>query len=80
MRTFNAKRGASSLVGLMMVAIGAVWILQGLNLAFRVGFMVGDPRWVLFGSILALAGIAVIVWSNLRRSPESKQEPGAPPR
>lgn len=68
MRTFNAvMRVVSSLIGLMMVAMGAVWILQGLNLAFRVGFMVGQPRWVLYGSILALAGIAQIIWSNSRQ-------------
>ena len=67
MRAFNAvMRIVSSLIGLLMVAMGTVWILQGLNLAFRVGFMVGQPRWVLFGAILALVGIAQIVWSNIR--------------
>ena len=67
MRAFNAvMRVISSLIGLLMVAMGTVWILQGLNLAFRVGFMVGQPRWVLFGVILALVGIAQIVWSNTR--------------
>jgi drug/metabolite transporter superfamily protein YnfA len=72
MRTFNAvMRVVSSLIGLIMVALGTVWILQGLNLAFRVGFMVGQPRWVLFGAILALAGIAVIIWSNIRQSKPS---------
>jgi hypothetical protein len=40
-------------------------------LAFRVGFMVGQRRWVLFGAILALVGIAQIVWSNIRQSPVS---------
>lgn len=75
MRTFNTvMRVVSSLIGLMMVAMGTVWILQGLNLAFRVGFMVGQPRWVLFGAILALAGIAQIVWSNIRQSLDSRQE------
>jgi hypothetical protein len=69
MSAFNAvMRVVSSLIGLVMVATGVVWILQGLNLAFRVGFMVGQPRWVLFGAILALVGIAQIVWSNIRGS------------
>ncbi len=72
MGAFNAvMRVVSSLVGLMMVAMGVIWILQGLNLAFRVGFMVGQRRWVLFGTILALFGIAQIVWSNIRQSPAS---------
>lgn len=62
---FNGvMRAVSSLLGLAMVLMGGVWILQGLNLAFRVGFMVGDKQWVLWGAILALVGIAQIVWSN----------------
>jgi drug/metabolite transporter superfamily protein YnfA len=66
--TFNAiMRVVSSLIGLFMVAFGTIWILQGLNLAFRVGFMVGDRRWVLYGAILALVGIAQVIWSNTRQ-------------
>lgn len=69
MNAFNTvMRVVSSLIGLVMVAMGAVWVLQGLNLAFRVGFMVGQRRWVLIGAILALVGIAQIVWSNSRGS------------
>lgn len=69
MGVFNSvMRAISSLIGLLMVAVGLVWILQGLNLAFRVGFMVGQRRWVLFGAILALVGAAQIVWSNMRQS------------
>jgi hypothetical protein len=59
-------RIVSSLLGLAMVAVGTVWMLQGLNLAFRVGFMVGDRRWTLYGAILALFGIAQLVWTNTR--------------
>lgn len=70
MGIFNVvMRIVSSLIGLAMVAMGTVWILQGLNLAFRVGFMVGQPRWVLFGAILALFGVGQIAWSNMRQLP-----------
>jgi hypothetical protein len=66
-RVFNqVMRVVSSLIGVVMVLMGAVWMLQGLNLAFRVGFMVGDPHWTLYGAILALVGIAQVVWSNTR--------------
>lgn len=69
MSTFNGvMRVVSSLIGLLMTAAGVVWMLQGLNLAFRVGFMVGQRRWVLYGALLALVGIAQIVWSNTRQS------------
>lgn len=67
---FNAvMRVVSSLIGLVMIAIGVIWILQGLDLAFRVGFMVGQKRWVAYGAILALFGIAEVIWSNLRQRP-----------
>jgi hypothetical protein len=68
LRTFNAvMRAVSSLIGLLMVAMGVVWMLQGLNLAFRVGFMVGDRHWVVYGAILALIGAAQLAWSNMRQ-------------
>ena len=66
---FNGvMRAISSLIGLGMVALGGIWILQGLNLAFRVGFMVGDKQWVLWGALLALAGVGQVYWSNTRES------------
>lgn len=70
MRTaFNViMRIVSSLLGLAMIAMGVVWILQGLNLAFRVGFMVGDYRWTIYGAILALFGVGQVIWSNTRQS------------
>jgi hypothetical protein len=67
-RAFNiVMRVVSSLIGIAMVFGGIVWILQGLNLAFRVGFMVGDFHWTIYGAILALVGIAQVVWSNTRQ-------------
>ncbi|MGA3156619.1 MAG: hypothetical protein ABSE43_03520 [Steroidobacteraceae bacterium] len=55
-----------SLLGLAMIGVGIIWMLQGLNLAFRVGFMVGDRHWTLYGALLALVGIGQLIWSNLR--------------
>jgi drug/metabolite transporter superfamily protein YnfA len=67
---FNVlMRIVSTLIGVLMVCMGGIWILQGLNLAFRVGFMVGDKRWVVYGAILALVGVAQVVWSNTRQVP-----------
>ena len=67
-RAFDVTmRVVSSLLGVLMVAVGSVWMLQGLNLAFRVGFMVGDFHWTIYGAILALVGIAQVVWSNTRQ-------------
>jgi len=67
-KIFNvAMRIVSSLIGMAMILMGAVWILQGLNLAFRVGFMVGDYHWTIYGAILALVGVAQVFWSNARQ-------------
>jgi hypothetical protein len=67
---FNlVMRVVTSLVGLLMIAMGAVWIMQGLNVgpsAILQGFMVNDVRWTVYGAILALVGLAEIVWANRR--------------
>jgi hypothetical protein len=65
---FNiVMRIVSTLLGVLLVCMGGVWMLQGLNLAFKVGFMVGDKHWVVYGAILALVGVAQVVWSNTRQ-------------
>ncbi|HZZ33387.1 MAG TPA: hypothetical protein VFE10_15500 [Phenylobacterium sp.] len=66
---FNiVMRIVSSLLGVLMVCMGGVWVLQGLNIAFKVGFMVGDKQWVGWGALLALVGAAQVVWSNTRQT------------
>jgi hypothetical protein len=64
----------STLLGLVLIAMGGIWILQGLNLAFngpmmggRPSFMVGDPHWIVYGVILAALGVGQVVWSNRRQ-------------
>ena len=65
---FNVMmRIVSTLLGGVMIAMGTVWILQGLDLAFRVGFMVGNKQWAVYGGIVALLGIAQVIWSNTRQ-------------
>jgi hypothetical protein len=65
---FNiVMRIVSSLIGVAMISMGVVWVLQGLNLAFRVGFMVGDYHWTIYGTLLALVGAAQLLWSNVRQ-------------
>ena len=55
---------------ILMVFFGAVWVLQGLNMApppFNGGFMIGDPKWTVYGAILALVGLGQAIWSIRRR-------------
>jgi hypothetical protein len=55
-RAFNAvMRVISSLIGVLMVLMGGIWILQGLNLAWGSlsrSFMQGDQHWVFYGATL----------------------------
>ena len=68
-KPFNiVMRCVSSLIGVAMILLGIVWILQGLNLAFRVGFMVGHFHWTIYGVLVSLVGIAQLVWSNTRQT------------
>ena len=56
-----------TLVGLLMVCMGGIWVLQGLNIAFLEGsFMAGDPQWAVYGAILAVLGILLAAWSVTR--------------
>jgi hypothetical protein len=69
-RAFDVvMRVVTSLVGLLMISIGAVWMMQGLGVgpdAIMQGFMVNDIRWTFYGAILAVVGVAEIVWSIMR--------------
>jgi hypothetical protein len=65
---FNiVMRIVSSLIGILMILAGTIWILQGPNLAFRVGFMVGDYHWTIYCTIMAFVGVAQVIWSNTRQ-------------
>ena len=67
---FNTvMRIVSTLLGLLMIFMGSIWMMQGLGVgpqAIMRGFMVGDPKWTLYGAILALVGVGQVVWSNTR--------------
>ena len=56
----------NTLVGLLMISMGAVWFMQGLGVgpaAIMQGFMVNNIQWTFYGAILAVVGVAEIVWS-----------------
>ena len=75
MSIFNVfGRIVSTLLGVVVVAMGVVWILQAFDLAFNtpivpggpVSFMVNNHQWAVYGAIAALVGVGQIVWSNTR--------------
>jgi hypothetical protein len=71
-RAFNlAMRVVSSLIGVLLVLMGGIWILQGLNLAWGAlsrSFMQGDQQWAFYGVIVLLIGICQVIWSNTRQN------------
>lgn len=67
-QAFNLiMRIISTLLGLLLMAAGGIWVLQGTGLAFQVGFMAGDWHWTLYGALMVLVGVAQAVWSNTRQ-------------
>jgi hypothetical protein len=63
-------RIVSSLLGLLLIAMGIIWMLQGLNMApppLDRSFMVSDLHWTFYGAILALVGVGQVIWSNTRQ-------------
>lgn len=68
---FNAiMRVVSSLIGLIMILMGSVWFMQGLNVgpkAILRGFMVSDIHWTIYGAILFAFGLGQVIWSNTRQ-------------
>ena len=63
-------RIVSTLLGLLMILMGLIWIGQGLHVgpaAIMRGFMVSDKRWALYGAILALFGLGEVIWANTRQ-------------
>jgi hypothetical protein len=72
-RAFNqAMRVISSLIGVLLVLMGGIWILQGLNLAWGAlsrSFMQGDQHWALYGAIVLVVGVCQVIWSNTRGMP-----------
>ena len=57
-----------TVLGVLMLLLGGVWVLQGLNI-LPGSFMTGDVKWAIYGGVLAVAGVAVIAWSRRKSGP-----------
>lgn len=57
---------ASNIVGVLLVFIGSVWFLQGINV-LPGSFMTGQTKWAVRGGIAAAVGVAVLLWGNRKR-------------
>lgn len=59
-------RAIATLMGLLMIAMGGIWILQGLGIAFLESFMANQIQWAVYGALLAVAGAIQAIWANTR--------------
>jgi hypothetical protein len=57
---------ALNIVGALLVLIGTIWFLQGINV-LPGSFMTGQTRWAVRGGIVAVAGIVALVLANRKR-------------
>ncbi len=58
-------RTAKAVLGVLMLAAGGTWFLQGIRV-LPGSFMTGSRFWAVTGAIVALAGIALFI-DGLRR-------------
>ena len=63
-----------TIVGVILILLGAVWILQGVNI-LPVGFMAGQIQYALLGAILVIGGIGLVAFSRRRqKAPAASNE------
>ncbi|MES2687775.1 MAG: hypothetical protein V4706_13210 [Pseudomonadota bacterium] len=70
---------AGRIAGLMMVVLGTVWFLQGINV-LPGSFMTGQTQWAIYGGLLWLAGLALMVICRTGRTPKRPDPGGKPPQ
>jgi hypothetical protein len=54
-----------TVAGVLLVLMGIVWILQGINV-LPGSFMTGQTKWAVIGVITAAIGIALLVFARRR--------------
>ena len=53
MRAFHiVMRILNTILGILMMTFGVIWILQGLGIAFLDSFMANDRQWAVWGTLL----------------------------
>lgn len=58
---------ALNIIGILIVLMGAIWFLQGINILPGT-FMAGQIKWAIYGAICLIIGAALLVFANRRKS------------
>ena len=57
----------SNLVGVLLLLCGSVFFLQGVSI-LPSSFMTGSAQWTIIGGICIVAGVALLLSANRRKS------------
>ncbi len=60
MKTGRTKKVVLTVVGILAILIGLLWVGQGIGLIGG-STMTGDSKWFVIGAILAIVGVLLIV-------------------
>jgi hypothetical protein len=61
------------ILGIVLVALGALWTLQGLDV-IKSGAMAGNTFWAVVGPIVALVGVVLVVTGARSRKAKAQDE------
>ena len=65
----RSVRRASLILGVLLIASGAVWAAQGLSVPFAPrSFMTADRAWIVIGATAVLGGALLVGWAARRGS------------
>jgi hypothetical protein len=56
-------RISAAVLGILLVLIGIVWILPGINV-LPGSFMTGQTKWAINGGIAVVVGVLLFLWSR----------------
>jgi uncharacterized membrane protein len=60
-------RIALNILGVLLVVMGCVWFLQGINI-IPGSFMTGQTRWAVYGAVSLIVGVGLLITANRRRT------------
>jgi hypothetical protein len=61
-----------SLVGVVLIFAGIIWILQGINI-LPGSFMTGQIQWAVYGGISCVVGLGLILVANHQKAASTKK-------
>lgn len=59
-------RAIGIIVGVLLLLVGVIWILQGINV-LPGSFMSGRPGYALLGLVVTIVGVVILLRSTRRR-------------